>query len=139
MSLSPYYVSEYGEKFPFICSPDGKNGMLRCHDVPPYTEDGEICSLAAPHHASAELVPTVAGASANSCVNWNMYYNICHAGDHNPHKGAINFDNIGFAWISIFQVSRAVICGSWSILEEDVGLILYLSSSIIYLSIYDLS
>ncbi|XP_070765049.1 voltage-dependent T-type calcium channel subunit alpha-1I-like [Enoplosus armatus] len=106
VSLSPYYVSNYGKRTSFICSPDDKNGMLRCHDVPPYIEDGKICSLAAPHHASAanELVPTEAGTFANTCVNWNMYYNVCRAGDHNPHMGAINFDNIGFAWIAIFQV-----------------------------------
>uniref|UniRef100_A0A3Q3IQH9 Ion transport domain-containing protein n=1 Tax=Monopterus albus TaxID=43700 RepID=A0A3Q3IQH9_MONAL len=39
-----------------------------------------------------------------SCVNWYQYYNECRAGEINPHKGAINFDNIGYAWIAIFQV-----------------------------------
>uniref|UniRef100_A0A8C1LVF1 Calcium voltage-gated channel subunit alpha1 Ia n=1 Tax=Cyprinus carpio TaxID=7962 RepID=A0A8C1LVF1_CYPCA len=38
------------------------------------------------------------------CVNWNQYYTRCHTGHTNPHKGAINFDNIGYAWIVIFQV-----------------------------------
>lgn len=114
VSLSPYYVSKYGEKFPFICSPDDNNGMMRCHDVPPYHEDGQTCSLAAPHHAliANELVPTEAGARVNTCVNWNMYYNVCRAGDRNPHMGATNFDNIGFAWIAIFQVCRILICAS---------------------------
>ncbi|XP_045921847.1 voltage-dependent T-type calcium channel subunit alpha-1H-like isoform X2 [Micropterus dolomieu] len=106
VSLSPYYMSTYGENVPFICSPDDKNGMVHCHDVPPYKKGGETCSLAAPHHVSApnELVPTGAGASANTCVNWNLYYNVCRAGDHNPHLGAINFDHIAYAWIAIFQV-----------------------------------
>ncbi|XP_013929377.1 PREDICTED: voltage-dependent T-type calcium channel subunit alpha-1H-like, partial [Thamnophis sirtalis] len=40
----------------------------------------------------------------NACVNWNQYYNVCRTGDLNPHNGAINFDNIGYAWIAIFQV-----------------------------------
>ncbi|XP_044038176.1 voltage-dependent T-type calcium channel subunit alpha-1H-like isoform X2 [Siniperca chuatsi] len=113
VSLSPYYVSKYGEKYPFICSPDGKNGMVRCHDVPPYKKDRKTCSLAAPQHASAanELVPMGAGATANTCVNWNLYYNVCRAGDRNPQMGAISFDNIAFAWIAIFQ---AVTLEGWS-------------------------
>lgn len=39
------------------------------------------------------------------CVNWYQFYNECRAGEINPHKGAINFDNIGYAWIAIFQVT----------------------------------
>lgn len=39
-----------------------------------------------------------------TCVNWNKYYTNCSAGEANPFKGAINFDNIGYAWIAIFQV-----------------------------------
>lgn len=109
MSLSPYYVTKHGEKSPFICSPDDKNGMVRCRDVPPYTEDGVTCSLDPHHHDSAteEPVPAVVGASTNSCVNWNLYYNVCRAGDLNPQMGAINFDNIGYAWIAVFQVRFA--------------------------------
>lgn len=106
VSLSPHYKSKNDEYFPFICSPDDKHGMLHCHDVPPYKHGGETCSLAAPHHVSAlnELVPTGAAASANACVNWNLYYNVCRAGDHNPHLGAVNFDHIANAWLAIFQV-----------------------------------
>uniref|UniRef100_A0A4W6C1G9 Calcium channel, voltage-dependent, T type, alpha 1H subunit a n=1 Tax=Lates calcarifer TaxID=8187 RepID=A0A4W6C1G9_LATCA len=81
-------------KNPFICSAARENGMLRCHDVPPYSEGGAECSLAAPFQR----------ASVNGCVNWNQYYNVCRPGDINPHKGAVNFDNIGYAWIAIFQV-----------------------------------
>ncbi|XP_031167426.2 voltage-dependent T-type calcium channel subunit alpha-1H-like [Sander lucioperca] len=106
VSLNPYYMNKYGEQLPFICSPDGKSGMQRCHDVPPYSINGENCSLAAHDYPSAVdgLVSTVAGASANACVNWNMYYNVCRPGDHNPYMGTISFDNIGYAWITIFQV-----------------------------------
>lgn len=82
------------EDSPFICSAPRENGMLRCHDVPAYAEGGVECSAA------------VGTASVNGCVNWNQYYNVCQPGDHNPHKGAVNFDNIGYAWIAIFQVRR---------------------------------
>lgn len=113
-------MSKYEERFPFICSPENENGMLHCDEVPPYVVDGETCSMAAPHHASAanESVRTVAGASTNTCVNWNMYYTACHAGDQNPHKGAINFDNIGFSWIAIFQVSWALIYAEVNNIKE---------------------
>ncbi|CAF89441.1 unnamed protein product, partial [Tetraodon nigroviridis] len=36
LSISPYYVTE--EDSPFICSAPRENGMLRCHDVPAYSE-----------------------------------------------------------------------------------------------------
>ncbi|XP_050934345.1 voltage-dependent T-type calcium channel subunit alpha-1H isoform X2 [Lates calcarifer] len=99
VSLSPYFASKYGEKGPFICSSDGKYGMRRCRDVPPYSQDGETCSLTV-----NEAVPAAAGIRVNGCVNWNLYYNVCRAGDQNPDMGAINFDNIGYALIAIFQV-----------------------------------
>ncbi|KAK7939673.1 hypothetical protein WMY93_002999 [Mugilogobius chulae] len=78
-----YYMNEDGEDSPFICSAPRENGMLRCTDVPAYEEGGVV---------------------ANSCINWNQYFNVCRAGELNPHKGAVNFDNIGYAWIAIFQV-----------------------------------
>ncbi|KAG7220600.1 hypothetical protein INR49_017956 [Caranx melampygus] len=104
LSISSYYMSEEGEDSPFICSAPRENGMLRCYNVPPYSEGGAECSLAAPHLSSALISPTVGGASVNGCVNWNQYYNVCRPGEINPHKGAVNFDNIGYAWIAIFQV-----------------------------------
>lgn len=99
-------MSEDGEDSPFICSAARENGMLRCHEVPPYSEDGKDCSLEAPLQNTAliGLSPVVGGASVNGCVNWNQYYNVCRPGNFNPHKGAVNFDNIGYAWIAIFQV-----------------------------------
>ncbi|XP_068423425.1 voltage-dependent T-type calcium channel subunit alpha-1I-like [Clinocottus analis] len=104
VSLDPYYTTKSDEHHPFICSPDNMNGERRCSDVPPYRENGIACSLAPPRNAAGALGPTVAGAGANTCVNWNMLYNVCRAGDQNPNLGAINFDNIGYAWIAIFQV-----------------------------------
>ncbi|XP_029997215.1 voltage-dependent T-type calcium channel subunit alpha-1H [Sphaeramia orbicularis] len=95
LTINDYYMSEEGEDSPFICSAARENGMLRCNDVPSYTEGGVECSLSAPHQS---------GASVNGCINWNRYYNVCRPGQFNPHKGAVNFDNIGYAWIAIFQV-----------------------------------
>lgn len=105
LSISPYYMSEEGEDSPFICSAPRENGMLRCHDVPANTEGGVECSLDASHQSSV-VIGSIGGASVNGCVNWNQYYNECRRGDLNPHKGAVNFDNIGYAWIAIFQVRR---------------------------------
>ncbi|XP_070698552.1 voltage-dependent T-type calcium channel subunit alpha-1I-like [Pempheris klunzingeri] len=106
VSLSSFYMTKYNERSPFICAPDNDTGTLHCHDVPPYRVGGETCSLPAPHRASAAsvLVPTVEGTSANGCVNWNVFYNTCRTGDRNPHMGNVNFDNIGFSWLAIFQV-----------------------------------
>uniref|UniRef100_A0A8C9Z7U3 Calcium channel, voltage-dependent, T type, alpha 1H subunit a n=1 Tax=Sander lucioperca TaxID=283035 RepID=A0A8C9Z7U3_SANLU len=100
--INEYYMSEEGEDSPFICSAPRENGMLRCSSVPPYTEGGVECTLPAPHLSSALI--GMGGASVNGCVNWNQYYNVCQRGNYNPHKGAVNFDNIGYAWIAIFQV-----------------------------------
>lgn len=38
------------------------------------------------------------------CVNWNRYYVDCNASAKNPFMGATSFDNIGLAWVAIFQV-----------------------------------
>uniref|UniRef100_A0A8C2ZQ04 Ion transport domain-containing protein n=1 Tax=Cyclopterus lumpus TaxID=8103 RepID=A0A8C2ZQ04_CYCLU len=96
-SMAPYYTSMYDDYYPYICSTDGMSGMRRCHNLPPSVENGQACTLTPPGDA---LGPPV----ANACVNWNTLYNICRAGDLNPSHGAINFDNIGYAWIAIFQV-----------------------------------
>lgn len=99
MSLNPYYMSEEGEDSPFICSAPRENGMRRCKDVPPYSQDGLKCTLPASDLSFRSV------ASGNFCVNWYQYYNDCRPGELNPHRGAVNFDNIGYAWIAIFQVS----------------------------------
>uniref|UniRef100_A0A665W6C9 Ion transport domain-containing protein n=1 Tax=Echeneis naucrates TaxID=173247 RepID=A0A665W6C9_ECHNA len=96
-----YYRPDETDDHPFICSTERENGMLRCSDVPRRRVGGTSCLL------SAEEVHAEMGHGVDeqvSCVNWNQYYNQCRAGEINPHKGAINFDNIGYAWIAIFQV-----------------------------------
>uniref|UniRef100_A0A3Q2YQN4 Calcium voltage-gated channel subunit alpha1 H n=1 Tax=Hippocampus comes TaxID=109280 RepID=A0A3Q2YQN4_HIPCM len=88
---------------PFICSAERDNGMLRCADVPRRRVAGTSCFLAA-EDTRPERAAAAAAGDGTSCVNWYQYYNECRAGELNPHKGAINFDNIGYAWIAIFQV-----------------------------------
>ncbi|KAM7394509.1 hypothetical protein PAMP_021307 [Pampus punctatissimus] len=99
--LSGYYRPDGTDDHPFICSTDRDNGMLRCSDVPRRRVDGTFCFLG-PEEARPERGLRV--DEPVSCVNWFRYYNECRAGEINPHKGAINFDNIGYAWIAIFQV-----------------------------------
>lgn len=99
--LNGYYQPEGTDDHPFICSTERENGMLRCSDVPRRRVGRTYCSLG-PEEAHSETGLTVDGPV--SCVNWYQYYNQCRAGEINPHKGAINFDNIGYAWIAIFQV-----------------------------------
>lgn len=89
---------------PFICSLSGDNGIMGCHEIPPLKEQGRECCL-----SKDDVFDFGAGRpdlnASGLCVNWNRYYNVCRTGSANPHKGAINFDNIGYAWIVIFQVS----------------------------------
>uniref|UniRef100_A0AAR2JQD4 Ion transport domain-containing protein n=1 Tax=Pygocentrus nattereri TaxID=42514 RepID=A0AAR2JQD4_PYGNA len=99
--MNPYFMREEGEDSPFICSSEKENGMLRCRDVPRLREGETECTLnVTPGHAYF----STDGSNRNSCVNWNQYYSVCRPGELNPHKGAVNFDNIGYAWIAIFQV-----------------------------------
>uniref|UniRef100_A0A8C6KCX4 Voltage-dependent T-type calcium channel subunit alpha-1I-like n=1 Tax=Nothobranchius furzeri TaxID=105023 RepID=A0A8C6KCX4_NOTFU len=92
----PYYMADEDDERPFICSLPVDNGIMSCLDVPARREGGRACCL----DKEDVLYRHVAGL----CVNWNQYYTRCHTGSTNPHKGAINFDNIAYAWIVIFQV-----------------------------------
>uniref|UniRef100_A0A674CJ38 Voltage-dependent T-type calcium channel subunit alpha n=1 Tax=Salmo trutta TaxID=8032 RepID=A0A674CJ38_SALTR len=96
---APYYQPEEDDERPFICSLAQDNGIMSCGDVPARREGGRTCCLDredAYHRQSLGAV--------GLCINWNQYYTRCHTGHSNPHKGAINFDNIVYAWIVIFQV-----------------------------------
>lgn len=74
----------------------GDNGMRHCNSIPILHEEGMKCQLDMGAYNRTDNT---------TCVDWNRYYTNCSAGDVNPFKGAINFDNIGYAWIAIFQVS----------------------------------
>ncbi|XP_039719342.1 voltage-dependent T-type calcium channel subunit alpha-1I [Pteropus medius] len=103
VALPPYYQPEDDDEMPFICSLSGDNGIMGCHEIPPLKEQGRECCL-----SKDDVYDFGAGRqdlnASGLCVNWNRYYNVCRTGSANPHKGAINFDNIGYAWIVIFQV-----------------------------------
>uniref|UniRef100_A0A674CNK4 Calcium voltage-gated channel subunit alpha1 Ia n=1 Tax=Salmo trutta TaxID=8032 RepID=A0A674CNK4_SALTR len=108
---APYYQPEEDDERPFICSLAQDNGIMSCGDVPARREGGRTCCLDredAYHRQSLGLIPEpLVNGSASAvglCINWNQYYTRCHTGHSNPHKGAINFDNIVYAWIVIFQV-----------------------------------
>ncbi|XP_078257299.1 voltage-dependent T-type calcium channel subunit alpha-1G isoform X3 [Rhinoraja longicauda] len=98
--LDQYYQTENDDENPFICSLLKDNGMRYCRTVPQRRVNNIDCTL---DDASYYLLQ---GNTTNnaSCVNWNQYYTQCQPSDRNPFKGAINFDNIGYAWIAIFQV-----------------------------------
>ncbi|XP_044186655.1 voltage-dependent T-type calcium channel subunit alpha-1I isoform X2 [Thunnus albacares] len=109
----PYYQPEEDDERPFICSLASDNGIMSCSDVPARREGGRTCCLDkedALHRHALGLSPepmangSGAGDAMGLCINWNQYYTRCHTGSSNPHKGAINFDNIVYAWIVIFQV-----------------------------------
>uniref|UniRef100_A0A8C6KBF0 Voltage-dependent T-type calcium channel subunit alpha-1I-like n=1 Tax=Nothobranchius furzeri TaxID=105023 RepID=A0A8C6KBF0_NOTFU len=107
----PYYMADEDDERPFICSLPVDNGIMSCLDVPARREGGRACCLDKEdvlYRQSLGLSPEPLSNGSNSvaglCVNWNQYYTRCHTGSTNPHKGAINFDNIAYAWIVIFQV-----------------------------------
>lgn len=107
----PYYQPEEDDERPFICSLPSDNGIMSCSDVPARREGGRTCCLDkedAFYRQALGLSPEpLANGSAEAtglCINWNQYYTRCHTGSTNPHKGAISFDNIVYAWIVIFQV-----------------------------------
>ena len=75
--------------------------MRQCSNLPLYQYEGIKCNGSAKPFVNN--TPT-----NNSCVNWNQYYTVCEASDKNPFQGAISFDNIGLAWVAIFQVGHRV-------------------------------
>uniref|UniRef100_A0A8B9RFN9 Calcium channel, voltage-dependent, T type, alpha 1G subunit n=1 Tax=Astyanax mexicanus TaxID=7994 RepID=A0A8B9RFN9_ASTMX len=95
LDLHTYYHTENDDESPFICSQPRENGMRQCSSIPMLLEETVQCHLDMGAYNTTDNT---------TCVNWNQYYTNCSAGEVNPFKGAINFDNIGYAWIAIFQV-----------------------------------
>lgn len=70
--------------------------MRDCNSVPKLFEEGGVqCNLDMDSNKTDNT----------TCINWNQYYTNCSDSTINPFKGAINFDNIFYAWIAIFQVT----------------------------------
>ncbi|XP_029570707.1 voltage-dependent T-type calcium channel subunit alpha-1G-like [Salmo trutta] len=96
IKLETYYHTEKDDESPFICSMPRENGMRLCSSVPTLYEEGGLqCQVNMKSYNSTDNT---------TCINWYQYYSNCSAGHVNPFKGAINFDNICYAWIAIFQV-----------------------------------
>ncbi|XP_048088342.1 voltage-dependent T-type calcium channel subunit alpha-1G isoform X6 [Alosa alosa] len=93
--VDKFYRTENDDESPFICSQPRENGMRLCNLIPNLYKEELQCTLD---------MAAFNGTDNTTCVNWNQYYTNCSAGEHNPFKDAINFDNIGYAWIAIFQV-----------------------------------
>ena len=97
-NLSDYYVADFEKDF--ICSQSDDSGMTKCTDIPPSVFGGGRCNGSLPLDGS-EFDESISG----TCINWNQYYSDCRPVGSNPFHGAISFDNIGLAWVAIFQVS----------------------------------
>jgi hypothetical protein len=93
-----YYVPDKIKFNDYICSMDGFGGMKECKNLPEYVYAGTRCNASASMYGNN--TPT-----NGSCVNWNQYYTECKPEAVNPYKGTVSFDNIGLAWVVIFQVS----------------------------------
>jgi voltage-dependent calcium channel T type alpha-1G len=76
--------------------------MTSCSDIPPYVNNTRICN------GTIDLFDTDPTFN-ETCINWNIYYTTCESNATNPFRGAISFDNIGFAWVAIFQVILFII------------------------------
>jgi len=114
--LEDYYVGENGRDF--VCSDVADSGMTKCGQIPAFVDGGRRCNQSAqPHTVYWPLPPGAAsgpllGNETNSvtpasCVNWNKYYRVCKPAGSNPFHGSISFDNIGLAWVAIFQVQSS--------------------------------
>lgn len=92
-TLPSFYVPT--DRDSFICSPTHGSGMTKCSDIPKLRKGNLTCEL----DMESSIVSFV-----DHCINWNQYYQTCRASDQNPFANSISFDNIGLAWIVIFQV-----------------------------------
>ncbi|CAF1448046.1 unnamed protein product, partial [Didymodactylos carnosus] len=88
-----YYSPPSGESF--LCSNIKSKGMTKCSDIPKLTQNNMTCT--------ARFNFTVYSLS-DQCVNWNQYYRLCKPSDTNPYNGGISFDNVLYAFITIFQI-----------------------------------
>uniref|UniRef100_A0A8C4N2X3 Ion transport domain-containing protein n=1 Tax=Eptatretus burgeri TaxID=7764 RepID=A0A8C4N2X3_EPTBU len=96
--LPQYYQTEADVSNPFICSLPHDNGMQRCGGVLAYRPKSPRVPVCLPRHGHRGPNGSLA------CSDWGDLYTECHTGRVNPQNNAINFDNIGYAWIAIFQV-----------------------------------
>lgn len=80
----------------FVCSLPQDRGTSKCSDIYSYYLGNNECQ------GSFENNSVV---NDSVCVNWNKYYISCRPDGQNPFYDTTSFDNIGIAWIAIFQVN----------------------------------
>ena len=76
--------------------------MTKCSEIPKFREGNRTCELDIESYNARKALND--SKLANECINWNQYYKFCNVSDKNPFAGSISFDNIGLAWVVIFQV-----------------------------------
>jgi hypothetical protein len=89
----------------FICSEPDSSGMTTCSDIPIYNNKSKDCD---------SIIEFIISNNSNSSGKTSIYseemnclysfYRKCEKSNKNPFNGAISFDNIGYAWITIFQI-----------------------------------
>ncbi len=98
--LRPFYIPPDHDSF--VCSHPQSSGMTKCSEIPKLRQGNITCELDLDTY-SAQLRNNP-NEPINGCINWNQYYKFCNVSDRNPFSGSISFDNIGLAWVVIFQV-----------------------------------
>ncbi|CAF0780786.1 unnamed protein product [Rotaria sp. Silwood1] len=98
--LRPFYIPPNHDSF--VCSHPQSSGMTKCSDIPKLRKGNMTCELDF-HTVHAQQIADPK-KSVNGCIDWNQYYKFCNVSDRNPFSGSISFDNIGLAWVVIFQI-----------------------------------
>ena len=102
----------------YVCGLPESDGMSRCSNLPPFgyyrrdisDKSFVACNQTLGDYSAAAASPDTRwkvdsnGTTRPPCVDWNRYYSNCRADADNPFHGAVSFDDIGHAWIAIFQV-----------------------------------
>jgi hypothetical protein len=97
--LNDFYQPDYSDSF--ICSEPGTGGMTTCADIPINFNKSQYCNSTI-ELLFDKLKKNQVNSNEMNC--FNSFYTKCRRSNENPFNGAISFDNIGYAWISIFQI-----------------------------------
>ena len=95
----------------FVCSHPQSSGMTKCSEIPKLRKGNMTCEL--DFQSFIEQTNHRPQRPINGCINWNQYYRFCNVSDRNPYSGSISFDNIGLAWVVIFQVDVRLFTASF--------------------------
>jgi hypothetical protein len=97
--LNDFYKPDYSDSF--ICSEPGTSGITTCADIPMNFNKSQYCNSTI-ELLFDKLKKNLVNSNEMNC--FNSFYTKCRRSNENPFNGAISFDNIGYAWISIFQI-----------------------------------